>query len=33
MRNPYFGYFWEAMTWIMSNSLALLQWVIRVAFP
>jgi hypothetical protein len=25
--NPYFDYFWEAMTWIMSKSLALLQWV------
>jgi len=26
IRNPYFGDFWEAMTWIMSKSLALLQW-------
>ena len=24
--NPCFGDFWEAMTWIMSKSLALLQW-------
>jgi hypothetical protein len=24
--NPYFGDFWEAMTLIMSKSLALLQW-------
>src|SRR5262249_29632730 len=26
--NPYFDDFWEAMTWIMSKSLALLQWVV-----
>jgi hypothetical protein len=30
MRNPYFGDFWEAMTWIMSKSLALLQWSGRI---
>jgi len=28
--NPYFGDFWETMTWIMSKSLALLQWVFAV---